>query len=222
LKNYKKHTPKTIKAYLKKELKHTRKDKMLFYSYSPWKAFGFYYVGLLHKHSAIDTSYNKTISANNSTFFERKGVKKIDSFLLKEYMIPLEQENLTLYCFKKILKSPERDSFTLQENTYRELMTLKTGSNFIPYNKTTKDLADSVNIASFLPGYGAPLNKLIKLKNENKDTTYIGLLNQYLFFAYAAIDELDTIRQLLYEQRTFKGNNIKNRSSDYRTNQTLL
>ncbi|HEY5462204.1 MAG TPA: hypothetical protein VIJ95_03035, partial [Hanamia sp.] len=99
-------------------------------------------------------------------------------------------------------------------DTHDELMTLKSLSNYTPYNEKTKDFSDTVTLSADLPGYGAPLDALLKLKNENKDKTYQSFLNQYLFFSYAAFDDVDSTRQLLYEQHTFKGNNIKNRSSD--------
>ena len=187
---------------------------MLFYSYSPGKVFGFYYIGFLHKHLAIDTSYKKETSINNSTFFEKTGIEKIDSFLLKRYIIPLGEKDFIFYCFKKILYGYKADSYTLQVDTHDELMTLKTLSNYIPYNEKTKDFSDTISLAADLPGYGEPLTALLKLKSENKDKTYNSFLNQYLFFAYAAFDEVDSIKQLLYEQHTFNGNNIKNRSSD--------
>ena len=212
--NYEKHTPKVLKTYLKKELKHTKKYKILFYSYSPGKVFGFYYVGFLHNHSSIQSSYKKAVSINNSTFFEKTRMEKIDSFLLKRYIIPLGKKDFILYCFRKILYNYEVDSSVLQNDTYDELMTLKTLSNFSPYNKNTKDFLDSITLAADLPGYGAPLNELLKLKNENKNKTYYGILNQYLFFIYATFDEVSRTSQLLYEQHTFKGNDIKNRSSD--------
>ena len=212
--NYEKHTPKVLKMYLKRELTHKEKNKILFYSYSPGKVFGFYYVGFLHNHSSIQSSYNKVVSINNSTFFEKTGMEKIDSFLLKRYIIPLGGKDFIFYCFKKILYNYKEDSSVLQNDTYDELMTLKTLSNFSPYNKNTKDFLDSITLAANLPGYGAPLSELLKLKNENKDKTYYSILNQYLFSTYAAFDEVSRIRQLLYEQHTFKGNDIKNRSSD--------
>jgi len=214
LPNYKKHTPKRIKSYFKKELRHNGKYKVLFYSYSPWKQFGFYYVGFLRKKSLPQNSLQKMESINHSVFYEKNGVERIDSFILKEYMIPLKNKDFLFYCFKKILYNFKDDSDILQRDTHAELMTLKTLSNFEPYNKTTKYFSDSVNLAAILPGYATPLNALLKLKNENRDKADIDLLNQYLFFEYAAFDEVDTIKQLLYEQHTFKGNSIKNRSSD--------
>ncbi len=212
--NYKKHTPKVLKTYLRKELRHSSKYKMLFYSYSPGKVFGFYYIGLLHNHFQNDTCYKKEKSINNSIFFERNETEKIDNFLLKKYIIPLGKKDIIFYCFKKILFNYHTDSATLKNDTYAELMTLKTLSNFKPFDESTKYFSDSVNIAANLPGYATPLNALLKLQNENRDKADINLLNQYLFSEYAALDEIDTIRQLLYEQHTFKGNSIQNRSSD--------
>jgi hypothetical protein len=212
--NYKKHTPQVLKKFLKKDFRHAAKYRMLFYSYSPGKVFGFYYIGLLHKHLSIDSSYKKKTSINNSTFFEKTGVEKIDSFLLKKYIVPLREKDLIFYCFKKILYSFKGDSSVLESDTHHELMTLKSLSNYIPYNKTNKDFLDSITLAADLSGYGAPLNALIKLKRENKDKLYSDILNQYLFSAYAAFDEVDSVKQLLYEQHTFKGNNIKKRSTD--------
>lgn len=138
--NYNRHTPKKIKSFLNKELKQKNNYKILFYSYSPGKAFGFYYVGFLHKHSLIEVSYKKSKSISNSVFFEKEGIETIDSFLLKKYIIPLGKGDLIFYCFKKILFSQKQDSLILQNNTYNELMTLKTLSDFKPYNKTTEYL----------------------------------------------------------------------------------
>ncbi|HEY9340380.1 MAG TPA: hypothetical protein VIQ23_02300 [Hanamia sp.] len=214
LANYNKHTPKTIKTFLKRELKHTRKNKILFYSFSPWKEFGFFYIGFLHENSSDHDSFQKMESVNHSVFFEKNGIEKINTFLLKRYIIPLGQKELSFYLFKKILYRQSIDSSTLQSDTHSELMTLKTLSVFKPYGKTTKDFSDSINEASRLPGYSTSLNALLELQNKNKDKAYLNLLDQSLFWAYAAFDEVDTIKQLLYEQRTFKGNNIKNRSSD--------
>ena len=152
LKNYKKHTPKAIKGYLKKEPKHNGKYKVLFYSYSPWKQFGFYYVGFLRKKPLPKNSFQKMESIHHSVFYEKNGVEKIDSFILKEYMIPLKNKDFLFYCFKKILYNFKDDSNILQRDTHAELMTLKTLSNFEPYNKTTKYFSDSLNIAANLPG----------------------------------------------------------------------
>ena len=58
------------------------------------------------------------------------------------------------------------------------------------------------------------MNALLKLKNENRDKSDIDLYNPALFFEYAAFDKVDTIKQLFYEQHTFKGNRIKNHSTD--------
>jgi hypothetical protein len=212
--NYHNHTPKKIKIFLRNELKQERKYKILFYSYSKGKAFGFYYIGLLHKHSPVRGSYKKTKSISNSVFFEKEGVEKTDSFLLKKYIIPLGKKDFIFYCFKKILFGQKQDSSILQNDTYNELMTLKTLSNFKPFNKATKYFADSVMIASRLPGYGTPLHELQKLKSKNKITGNQGILNQLLYTAYSFFDEVDTIRQLMYEQHTFPGNSIKNRSTD--------
>jgi len=214
LSNYYQHTPKTIKTFLKRELKHTQKNKILFYSFSPWKEFGFFYIGFLHENSSGHNSFQKMESVNHSVFFEKNGIEKIDTFLLKRYIIPLGQKELSFYLFKKILYSRNIDSLVLETDTHLELMTLKTLSAFKPYGKTTKDLSDSISQASHLQGYSSSLNALIELKNKNKDEAYIDLLNQSLFWTYAAFDNVDTIKQLLYEQHTFKGNNIKNRSSD--------
>jgi hypothetical protein len=214
LANYNKHTPKTIKTFLKRELKHTRKNKILFYSFSPWKEFGFFYIGFLHENSSNHDSFQKMESVNHSVFFEKNGIEKIDTFLLKRYIIPLGQKELSFYLFKKILYSRNIDSLILQTDTHSELMALKTLSDFKPYGKTTKDFSDSISQASRLPGYNSSLNALLELKNKNNDEAYIDLLNQTLFWAYAAFDKVDTIKQLLYERHTFKGNSIKNRSSD--------
>ena len=151
-KNYKKHTPKAIKAYLKKEAKHNKKYQILFYSYSPWKQFGFYYVGFLRKKPLPKNSFQKMESIHHSVFYEKNDVEKIDSFILKEYMIPLKNKDFLFYCFKKILYNFKDDSNILQRDTHAELMTLKTLSNFEPYNKTTKYFSDSLNIAANLPG----------------------------------------------------------------------
>jgi hypothetical protein len=212
--NYKKRTAEVLKKFLKEDFRRFGKYQMLFYSYSPGKVFGFYYIGLLHKHFEIDSSYKKKTSINNSTFFEKTGVEKIDSFLLKKYIIPLGKKDLIFYCFKKTLYSFKGDSSVLESDTHHELMTLKSLSNYVPYNKITKDFLDSITLAADLPGYGAPLNALIKLKSENKEKLYSDILNQYLFSAYGAFDQVDIIKQLLYEQHTFKGNNIKNRPTD--------
>lgn len=214
LTSYNKFTPNTIKTYLKNEFKHNGKHEILFFSYSPWKQFGFQYIGFIHKHIPIHNSYKKLISTNNSIFFEEKEIKKIDSFLLKKYIVPLGQEDLIFYCFKKILYDHNIDSSILESNTHSELMTLKTLSNFEPYHKTKKDFLDSATLVSDLPGYNVPLNELLKLKSENKNNDNLVILNHFLFTAYSFFDEVDTIRQLLFEQHTFKGNNIKNRSSD--------
>ena len=212
--NYKTRTPKVLKNFLKKDFRHSGKYKILFYSYSPGKVFGFYYMGFLHKHLTIDTSYKKETTLNNSTFFEKTGVEKIDNFLLKRYIIPLGEKDFIFYCFKNILYGYKADSYTLQVDTHNELMTLKTLSSYTPYNEKTKDFSDTIALAADLPGYGVPLNALLKLRSKTKDQTYNSFLNQNLFAAYAAFDEVDSIKQLLYEQHTFKGNNIKNRSSD--------
>jgi hypothetical protein len=214
LANYNKHTPKTIKTFLKRELKHTRKDKILFYSFSPWKEFGFFYIGFLHENSSDRDSFQKMESINHSVFFEKNGVEKIDTFLLKRYIIPLGQKELSFFLFKKMLYSQGTDSYTLQEDTHSELMSLKTLSDFKPYNKTTKDFSDSISQASRLPGYSSSLNALLELKNKNNDEAYIDLLNQTLFWAYAVFDNVDTIKQLLYERHFFKENNIKRPSPD--------
>lgn len=214
LANYNKHTPTRIKAFLKREFKHSEKRKILFYSYSPWKQFGFYYIGFLQKHLPIQHFYKKKTSTNNSVFFEEEGLEKVDSFLLKKYIIPLEQKDFIFYCFKKILYGRDIDSSTLTSDTHKELKTLKTLSDFKPYNKTTKDFSDSVSLALYRPGYGAPLNALLKLKRGHKTDEDFGILNQFLNTAYGLLDEVDTVKQLLYEQHTFEGNNIKNRTSD--------
>lgn len=105
------------------------------------------------------SSYEKMVSNYNSIFFEKKGVVRNDSFLLKKYIIPLEEKNLILYCFKKILYNYNADSATLQNDTYAELMTMKTLSNFKPFDKSTKYFSDSLYIAANLPGYAMPLNE---------------------------------------------------------------
>lgn len=212
--NYKKRTPQALKKFLKKDFRRSGKYQLLFYSYSPGKVFGFYYIGLLHKHLAIDSSYKKKTSINNSTFFEKTGVKKIDSFLLKKYIIPLDKKDLEFYCFKKILYSFKADSSVLETDTHHEFMSLRSLSNYIPNNERNKNFLDSITLVADLPGYGAPLNALIQLKSENKNKLYSDIINQYLFSAYAAFDKVDSIKQLLYEQHTFKGNDIKNRSTD--------
>ena len=59
---------------------------------------------------------------------------------------------------------------------------------------------------SSLPGYGIPLKKLQKLKNETTNKQDKQIVGQMLFTVFANLDEIDTVKQLLYEQRTSKGN----------------
>jgi hypothetical protein len=93
-------------------------------------------------------------------------------------------------------------------------MTLSTLSNFKLYHKSTNDFGDTLNLASSLSGYGKPLVELLKYASENKSSDKRAILNQIIYTAYSFFDELDTVKQLLYEGHTFKGNNIKNRYAD--------
>jgi hypothetical protein len=93
-------------------------------------------------------------------------------------------------------------------------MNLKTLDHFTFSGKKGDDISDSIIFASNLPGYGTPLCALLKIKNQNKEIDKNEILNQALFTAYSFFDEIDSIKQLMYETHTFKGNNISNRSSE--------
>lgn len=214
LNNYKKFTPKGIKKYFKKELKPIKKLKIWFYAYSLGDYFGYYYVGFIGENDRNLNTYKKFKSEGNSVFYEENGIQRLDSFLLKKYIIPLEDKSILFYCFKKTFSDQITDSIILQNNSWNELMTLRSLSNYIPFSQGKKDFLDTVQQASYQPGYAKPLNALLSLKKTNSEKFKQGILSQFLYTAYSFFDEIAIIRQLLFEQHTFDGNNILNRTSD--------
>lgn len=211
---YKKQTPETIKAILKNDLRKAKRkfniSKLLIYSYSKGKFFGYYYIGII-RNNFQNNEYVKTESDNKSLFYVSQ-LKQFDSFLLKKYIIPLNDKVIVLYCFKKLSGTKSGDSLMVSLSSHQELMTLKTLDRYMPYKKQTKDFSDLVLETMNRDGYLRPLNELQQLKTQhgfyNSDSN---LLNQSIYTAFSSLDEIDSVKQLMFEEHTSKGNDIKNR-----------
>lgn len=203
LKNFNEFTSPALVKYLKKDLQFSLRPSLLLFSHPDWKMFGYQYIGFIQDKSSFDLEAK--VSESQSPFFEMGPMEQVENYLLKKYIIPLSEHNLVLYCFYKLLSDTKTDSSRLINTSLSELMSLNSTIHY-KHLKGEKSFIDSAFEIADLPGYGTPLNRLTKLKSETTNNQDQQLISQFLYTVHANMDEVDTIRQMQFEQRTFKGN----------------
>ncbi|MFT3949107.1 MAG: hypothetical protein QM763_19235 [Agriterribacter sp.] len=173
------------------------------------KYFGYYYIGFWDKRKKSKKSteqFNQYVSEAGSTFFEGR-ITDYGEYYIKPYIVPLDDGYFYLVTIKRKRESGQipgtSDSVLLHENSFREMMTLKTGKAFKPYAGVLKGIDSALHIIEN-ERYLTALHKIQQMKSGFYSEQDSSAYWQLLMTSYSFLDEIDTIRNLLDSNKAAK------------------
>ncbi|MFT3950045.1 MAG: hypothetical protein QM763_23970 [Agriterribacter sp.] len=197
LKQHMKSYPDSIKKLYKNiKRKLNIKGQIVLVSKQTNRYFGYNYVGFLCDSQRLNNVvglYLKHISEGDAIFFEGN-IFRFKNYYIKPYIIPLRKGDLFLVTMKHISSlQNEIDSTILKENSFHEMMTLKTGEAYMPYTGKAAGI-DSIMQIFNKEAYLSAVNKIQNLEanfERSQDSAYY---KELLLTSYSFIDEIDYIR----------------------------